>query len=205
MIAPLHAHFPVTLLVATLLVCPSPVSAQHQQLARNSAAPSATRPCSANPVLGSRGEKKSTPKTKHPLPSEPLPACLELKGEALEIQENLQAIARDQQWRIHDNHATEDAWTFVRYLSPEDLDKYAETKIFLEPIAFDDGKAAVTVRTADIGSGFVRVQISARFEGEGKTADTAMTQPATSWSLQSKGVLEKEFLNALQARYKHLE
>lgn len=191
------------LLAATCFLFSLPLYAQ--QPSQNSAAPAATRPCSANPVLGSSSKKKNPPKTKHSLPPEPLPACLELKGEPLEIQETLQVIARDQQWRIHENHATEDAWTFVRYLSPEDLDKYAETKIFLEPIAFDDGKAAVSVRTADIGSGFVRVQIAARFEGEGKTADTAMTQPATSWALQSKGMLEKEFLNALQSRYKHLE
>ncbi len=197
------AFFPAALFSVALLVCSSPLHTQ--QPPQNSATPSATRPCGANPMLASGAKKKNRPKTRHALPPEPAPACLELKGEALEVQETLQAIVRDRQWRIHDNHATEDAWTFVRYLSPEDLDKYAETKIFLEPIAFDDGKAAVSVHTADMGAGFVRVQISARFEGEGKTPDTAMTQPATSWSLQSKGTLEKEFMDALQSRYKHLE
>jgi len=195
---------PRAVLIATAVVVCGSTLFGAQQTAQNSPAPPVTRPCSANPVLASRAKRK-TPKTRQLLPPEPLPACLELKGEPLEIQETLQGIAREQQWRIHDNHATEDAWTFVRYLSPEDLDKYAETKIFLEPIAFDGGKAAVTLRTADIGAGFVRVQISARFEGEGKTADTAMTQPATSWSLQSKGTLEKELLDALQSRYRHVE
>jgi hypothetical protein len=187
------------------LLLNSALPIQPRQAFQNAAPAATTRPCSANPVLASGAKKKNNSKIKHPLPPEPPPACLELKGEPLEIQETLEAIARDLQWRIHDNRAFEDAWTFVRYLSPEDLDKYAETKIFLEPIAFDDGKAAVRVSTTDIGSGFVRVQISARFQGEGKTAGTAMTQPATSWTLQSKGTLEKEFLDALQSRYKHVE
>ena len=175
-----------------------------QQSSQSASANASSRPCSANPVLAPSG-KKNTRKPKHPLPPDPPPACVEVKGETLEIQETLQGVVRDLQWRVHDNHATEDAWSFVRYMNPDELEKYADTKVLIEPVQFEDGKAAVVVRTADIGGGFVRVQISARFEGEGKSADTVMKQPATAWPLNSKGVLEKELVDSLLAHYRHLE
>jgi hypothetical protein len=168
-----------------------------------SAASTTARTCSMNPVLTPSG-KKGARKTKHPLPPEPPPACIEVKGETLEIQEALQAVVRDLRWRVHENHATEDSWSFVRYLNVDELEKYADTKVLVEPVDFEDGKTAVVVRTVDIGGGFVRVQISARFEGEGKSADTVMKQPATSWPLNSKGLLEKELIDALLVHYKHL-
>jgi hypothetical protein len=176
-----------------------------QQPASNTAPTTATRACSANPVLGQGGKKKSAPKTKHPLPPEPLPACMEMKGEPLEIQEVLQAVVRDLKWRIHENHVSEDTWTFVRYMDAGDLEKYADNKVLIEPVDFEDGKAAVLVRTADIGGGFARVQISAQFEGEGKSSDATLKQPATSWPLNSKGTLEKELLTVLETRYQHME
>ncbi len=164
-----------------------------------------TRACSANPVLAPGSRKKEPHKSKHPLPAEPLPACIEVRGEALEIQESLQSAVRENQWRVHENRATEDTWTFVRYINVEELEKYADTKVLLEPVEFEDGKAAVMVRTVDIGGGFVRVQISAQFQGEGKSADAAVKQPGNVWPLTSKGVLEQELLSALQTRYKHVE
>jgi hypothetical protein len=179
--------------------------ARPQQPAANAAPSTVTRACSVNPVLGPGGKKKSAPKTKHPLPPEPLPACMEMKGEPLEIQEALQALVRDLQWRVHENHVSEDTWTFVRYMDADDLEKYADTKVLIEPVNFEDGKAAVLVRTTDAGAGFARVQISAQFEGEGKSSDATLQQPATSWPLVSKGTLEKELLTALAAHYQHVE
>jgi len=106
---------------------------------------------------------------------------------------------------MHESHATEDSWTFVRYLNTDELEKYADTKILIEPLNFEDGKAAVMVRTVDLGGGFVRVQVSAQFEGEGKSADPTFKQPATSWPVATKGLLEKEMLAMLAAGYQHLE
>ena len=191
-------------LIAMIILFVAVVGAA-QQSTPNTAPPVTTRACSANPVLGPRGKKKSAPKTKHPLPPEPLPACLEVKGEPLEIQEELQAVVRDLQWRIHENHATEDTWTFVRYMDAEDLERYADTKVLIEPVDFEDGKAAVLVRTVDIGGGFARVQISAHFEGEGNSSDATLKQPATSWPLNSNGRLEQELIRSLQSRYQHVE
>ncbi len=172
---------------------------------RGTSLSASTRACSANPVLAPGGRKKESHKSQHPLSAEPLPACIEVRGEALEIQESLQSAVRENQWRVHENRASEDTWTFVRYINVEELEKYADTKVLLEPVEFEDGKAAVMVRTVDIGGGFVRVQISAQFQGEGKSADAAVKQPGNVWPLTSKGVLEQELITALQTRYKHVE
>ena len=80
-----------------------------------------SRACSMNPVLMPSG-KKGARKTKRALPPEPPPACIEVKGETLEIQEVLQAVVRDLQWRVRENYATEDSWSFVRYLNVDELE-----------------------------------------------------------------------------------
>ena len=174
-------------------------------LGQSSAPPATGRTCTANPVLSSGGKKKNAPRSKHPLPSEPLPACIEIKGEALEIQESLQTVVRELNWRVHENRASEDSWTFVRSLNVEELEKYADTKVLLEPVEFEYGKAALLVRTTDLGQGFVRVQISAQFQGEGKSSDAIVKQPVTTWPLRSKGTLEQELISLLRSRYRHLE
>lgn len=169
------------------------------------AASSMTRACSANPVLAPADSKKNAHKPKHPLPPEPLPTCLEVKGEGIEIQEFLQTTAREQTWRIGENRSSEDTWSFVRYLDPEELEKYADTKVLIEPVKFTSGKSAVTVRTTDLTDGYSRVQISVHFLGEGKSMDKTWGQPTSQWTLNSKGVQEQELVSALQTRYKPVE
>ena len=68
-----------------------------------------------------------------------------------------------------------------------------------------DGKVAVTVRTADLGDGYNRVQVSANFSGEGASSDKAWAQPGSLWKLASKGILEKELVSSLQTRYKPVQ
>jgi hypothetical protein len=195
----------ILILLTTCFVSSGFSPFQAGQIGQNPSPAPTTRACSANPVLGASKKNKPPHKTKHSLPPEPPPACVEIKGEALEIQESLQAAVRDLKWRVHDNHASEDTWTFVRHLTVEELEKYADTKVLLEPVEFENGKAALLVRTADIGQGFVRVQISAQIQGEGKSSDAAVKQPVTSWPLRSKGTLEQELIAALLSRYKHIE
>jgi len=122
----------------------------------------------------------------------------------MEIQEFLQNTAREQAWRIGENRVSDDTWSFARYLDRDEVEKYADTKVLIEPIQFTSGKAAVTLRTTEIGEGYVRVQIMVHLQGEGKTADKFLGQPESVWSLNSKGVLEQELVTALQARYKPL-
>jgi hypothetical protein len=166
---------------------------------------SSSRPCSVNPVLAPSAKSKTSKKNKHPLPLEALPVCLEVKGQAIEIQEFLQTAVRESQWRIGENHASEDTWSFVRYFNTEELEKYADTKVLIEPVEFTSGKVAVIVRTSDMDNGYVRVQIITHFQGEGKSTDKVWAQPGNSWPLKSRGVLEQEFITALQTRYKPTE
>lgn len=191
------------LLFLAISVCPMSVRSQEPTPPASSEI-AATRPCSANPVLAYSPGKKAK-KLKHPLPPEPPPICIEVKGDPLGIQEFLQNLAREQLWRMGESHASEDMWSFVRYFNPEELDTYAETKVLLEPVSFTSGKASTTVRTTDLGGDFVRVQISVHLQGEGKSTDPTWKQPSTTWPLNSKGVLEKELVTALQIRYKPLD
>jgi len=187
---------------AVLFLCSSAIFTQ--QSAKSSASPSTgfTRACSANLVLAPTAKKQGEHKPKHPLPPEPVPVCVEVKGEAIEVQEFLQAIAREQGWRIGENRESEDTWSFVRYFGADELDTYADTRVLLERVKFTSGKAAVTVRTTDIGEGYVRVQISSQFQGDGKSTDKISGQPGTVWPLNSRGVLEQNLLGALQSHYK---
>jgi hypothetical protein len=85
------------------------------------------------------------------------------------------------------------------------LDKFADLKVLLERVSFSSGKAAVTVRTTDLPEGYVRVQVSTHFQGEGQSNDKISPQPASVWPLVSKGVLEQELVTALQSGYKPLQ
>jgi hypothetical protein len=113
------------------------------------------------------------------------------------VQEFLQSVVREFQWRVGESHASEDTWSFVRCLNDAELEKYADTKVLLEPVEFTGGKVAVLLRTQEIGEGYVRVQIRARFQGNGKPTDSFSGQPATMWPLNSKGTLEQELIGAL--------
>jgi hypothetical protein len=195
----------IYLLFTALFFCGAALQPQAQNSpATPIGATTATRPCSANPILTSAEKKKESHKPKNPLPPEPAPVCVEVKGEGIEIQEFLQKTAREQAWRIGENRLSDDTWSYVRYLDPGELEKYADTKVLIEPIQFTGGKAAVTLRTTDIGEGYVRVHIMAQLQGEGKTSDKVLGQPGSTWTLNSKGVLEQELVTALQTRYKPL-
>ena len=193
------------LLITGLLFCGAALRAQAQSApAPNTGGTAATRACAANPVLTAGEKKKGSPGAKHPLPPEPAPACIEVEGEGIEVQEFLQKTAREQAWRIGENRVTEDTWSFIRYLDADELEKYADTKVLIEPIRFTSGKAAMTVRTTEIGEGYVRVQIIVHVQGEGKSADKVLGQPGSTWKLKSKGGLEQELVTAQQSRYKPL-
>jgi hypothetical protein len=155
-------------------------------------------------VLAPSNKGKHAPKTKQRLPPEPAPACLELKGGGIEVQEFLQNTAREQQWRVGENRASEDTWTFVRYFNSDELSKYADTNVLNEAVKFTSGKAAVLVRTSDIENGYVRVQVTAHFQGNGKSTDKVWAQPGEVWPLNSKGALEQEILKPLQTDYKSI-
>lgn len=192
----------LSILCLAMVMC---VAAKHarpqaaEQPAPKAAVPSGVvRTCSANPGLTSKDKRAA--KSKHPLPAEPAPVCREVAGDAVELQEFLQGQGRTQGWHTGENHASEDSWTYVRYFDADELDKYADTAALAGAVKFSAGKAAVIVRTTDIGGGFVRGQITARFQGEGKSTD-ALGQPATQWPLASSGLLENELIEAIEKNY----
>jgi hypothetical protein len=154
-------------------------------------------------VLTSTSKKAA--KSKHPLPAEPAPVCREVAGEAIGLQEFLQAQGRKQGWRMGENRASEDSWSYVRYFGADELDKYADTASLASAVKFSGGKAAVIVRTTDIDGGFVRVQITAHFQGEGRSTDNVLGQPATQWPLASNGMLENELVTAIEKNYRPLQ
>ena len=162
-IARLRVFFAV--LVVVLAACASGAQTQTPPSVSTPVDSANSRPCSANPVLAPSNKGKHAPKTKHRLPPEPAPACLELKGGGIEVQEFLQNTAREQQWRVGENRASEDTWTFVRYFNSDELNKYADTNVLNEAVKFTSGKAAVLVRTSDSENGYVRVQVTAHFQG----------------------------------------
>jgi hypothetical protein len=198
-------RLPGILAAILFLAGPAPLLTITPQSTTTVSTSSDSRKCSANPVLTLNKKFKSYKKSRHPIPADPPPACIEMKGQPIEIQEFLQSVARDLKWRIGDNHASEVSWTFVRYLNDDELAKYSDTKVLVEPVVFTSGKAAIIVRTTELSEGFARVQIATHIQGDGKSTDQISAQPGTSWPLGSKGVLEGELLSALQSGYKRKE
>jgi len=155
------------------------------------------RPCPVDSKSAAKNKKKV--KAGQTLGGETTRACREVQGSPLEIQEFLEALARDQKWHLGQAQASEDGWSFVRYLEPEELARFAHTEILGGRITWTEGKAAVQVMTTDAGDGFTRVQISAKFLGQGNTRER-FARPTNMWPLASKGVLEGDMLAALEAR-----
>jgi hypothetical protein len=92
----------------------------------------------------------------------------------------------------------------VRYLNDEELAKYGDTKLLVEPVQFAGGRVAVTIRTTQLNDNYARVQITLHIQGEGKSIDKISAQPVV-WPLRSTGVLEHELISALQSRNKPTE
>jgi hypothetical protein len=118
------------------------------------------------------------------------------------VQEFLQSVVREFQWRVGENHASEDTWSIVRCLNDEDLEKYADSKVLLEPVEFTGGKVAVLLR-ARIKRGLRPRAPQHTLPRQWEPTDKFSGQPATMWPLNSKAILEQELIGALQTRFKH--
>lgn len=168
--------------------------------ALNSPSPTHTRPCSSNDILAPKPKAaKESPKNKSAeAPARP-PSCLEVKGDPIQLQEFLQALIRDQKWRIGQEQASAESWTFVRYLEPEELVRFAHTEILGGRIVWTEGKAAVQVTISEGADGFTRVQITTKFLGKGNSKER-FARPTDSWPLVSRGTLEGSMIAALESR-----
>jgi hypothetical protein len=162
------------------------------------------RPCNITPVQKPRKEKdQSKRKDSHDPTVSSTDACLEAQATAIDIQEFFQNYVREQKWKIADEHAAENAWTFYRYLEKDELLDAAKGDSSTTRVVWTGGKAFFQIRTTDLDGGFARVSISATFRGYGENSDQ-FAPPREFWRMNSNGKLEAQLLSALETHFKTL-
>lgn len=162
------------------------------------------RPCNIAPVQKPRKEKDQAKRKSSQEPStSTTDACLEVQATTIDIQEYFQSYVRDQKWKIADEHAAENAWTFYRYLEKDELLNAAKGDSSTSRVVWTGGKAFFQVRTTELEGGFARVAISASFQGYGENPDQ-FAPPREFWRMNSNGKLEGQLLSALETHLKTL-
>lgn len=162
------------------------------------------RPCNITPVQKPRKEKdQAKRKGSHEPTVSSTDACLEVQTTAIDIQEFFQNYVREQKWKIADEHAAENAWTFYRYLEKDELLDAAKGDSSVTRVVWTGGKAFFQIRTTDLDRGFARVSISATFQGYGENPDQ-FAPPREFWRMNSNGKLEAQLLSALETHFKTL-
>jgi hypothetical protein len=160
-----------------------------------------TRPC-APVITGTKPANSTAMPAMSPAdpPEGGLGACLEVQATPIEIREFLQSLARQQRRTTRQQQTSSDLWTFVRHLEKEELSLYAKTDILGGRFTWREGKAFVAVKTAEVADPFIRVQITARFQGRGQTS-LGFARPTDWWQLATKGTLESGMLAALESHF----
>lgn len=163
------------------------------------------RPCKIAAATATSRKETSRNKQKNvqDAPEAATNACLEVHSTSLDIQEYLQAYAREQKWKIADERVSEDTWTFVRNLESKDLLSATKSNPSNSRITWTSGKALVKLWTEELEGGFTRVSISAGFVGYGQNADQFAPQ-RQSWPLDSNGTLESQLISALETHFRSL-
>ena len=186
----------VLLILISLFSLDSPTFAQ-EPVDKSSPSP-LSRPCSA-PAGTSR---KGKPKGKSAATSDPA-ACLEVKQSLVDLHEFFQSYVRDQGWSIDDERIAEDSWIFTRYLTKDELLQFAKEGSYAGRVKWVAGKVIVQVAAHELGGGFTRVEVSARFQGFGQNVDR-FAPPRDTRELDSSGELEKMLISALEAHLKSI-
>jgi hypothetical protein len=195
--------------LATLIAIVGPLATIHAERKQGSTSPQSTvavaaRPCDSNPAGSKR--KKGTNKSRNQKPGgesgSAASTCVEVHSTALDVQEYLQAQGREEKWNLGDEHVAEDAWTFSRKLERDELVRFTKQDANVERVNWTSGAAFVQVNTLELDDGFVRVQISSRFEGYGQSADR-FAPPRESWPLSSNGALENQLISVLGKHFKN--
>jgi hypothetical protein len=195
--------------IATVVAILGPLSAIHAGRRQGSAPTQTavgvvTRPCKSN-LAGSKRAKGAN-KSRNRRPGEETgntaSSCIEVHSKAIEVQEYLQAKGREEKWNLGDEHVAEDAWTFSRKLERDELLRFTNQDANAQPVNWTSGAAFVQVSTLELDDGFVRVQISARFEGYGQGADR-FAPPKETWPLGSNFTLESQLISVLGKHFKN--
>ncbi len=145
--------------------------------------------------------KKKLPKHEKRDPQSKAAACIELAFSPLEIQEYLQSYVRSQQWKIGEEHLTEDSWSFSRELSKDELLSFTNKNANFARVVWSGGTALVQVSTVHVAEGFARTVIRASYRGYGQNADQ-FAQQREYWELESNNNLETSIRSALEAHFK---
>jgi hypothetical protein len=191
-------RFLVVPLLLALSVLILPVSARQAAVSDPAA-----RPCKVagrEPAGGKHPASQKNRNTEH-AETNTGRACLELHSPALDLQEHLQSLVREKQWHISDEQIGESLWSFTLDLSREELLGYTKPDPAAGRVILTGGKAAVLVKTADLGDGYTRLTVSVHFEGYGEAEDTFAMKRA-SWKLSSSGRLESMLTDAWQTRFR---
>jgi len=195
--------------ITTLVAIVGPLSTIHSErnqgaTPRQNTVAVAARPCNSNPAGPKR--KKGTNNSRNQKPGDQSGSapstCIEVLSTALDVQEYLQAQGREEKWNLGDEHVAEDAWTFSRKLERDELVRFTKQDANTERVNWTSGAAFVQVNTLELDDGFVRVQISSRFEGYGQSADRFAPQ-RESWPLSSNGALENQLISILGKHFKN--
>jgi hypothetical protein len=159
------------------------------------------RPCAEGWNNTGPEAKKKRPKNAKEDPQSNAAACIELAVPQLEIQEYLQSYVRSEQWKIGEEHLTEDSWTFSRELSKDELVSATSKNTSAARVTWTGGIALVRVSTVQVADGFARTVIRASFRGYGQNADQ-FAQQREYWELESNNNLETSISSALKAHFK---
>jgi hypothetical protein len=162
----------------------------------------AARPCK-NIASGSKSSKGTTKRNRKKIldDADTAAACLEVRSTVIEIQEYLQNYGREEKWNLSGEHVAEDAWTFSRKLEKEELLGYTKKDANTDRVNWTSGVAFIQVKTLELNAGFVRVQVSARFQGYGQSLDR-FAPPKESWPLSSNATLENQLISILEKHSK---
>ena len=166
---------------------------------QDSSAPLGTRPCKASDH-GELKPKKPIKQKKHrrtEQQDDTANACMEASGTALHIQEQLQSFVREQRLLVSNEDINETTWTFDVGFNKEELLHYASPDSSSSRVDWQDGKAAVVIRSWDLGDGYARTIVSAKFQGFGESSDSFATQ-RSPWPLISNGTLEAKIIEGLR-------
>jgi hypothetical protein len=163
------------------------------------------RPCNiaTAPAKSRKETSRNKQKDAQDTPGPGTNACLEVRSASLDIQEYLQAYAREQKWNIADERVADDTWTFARIVESKELLSATKSNSSNSHVAWTSGKALVKVWTEELEGGFTRVSISAGFVGYGQNADHFAPQ-RQSWPLDSNGTLEAQLISALETHFRSL-
>jgi hypothetical protein len=194
--------------IALLVLAIAPLSAPLAKTTQSTApqGPSvdgAVRPCKniASGSKSSKARKKNGKKNRDDEGANSAETCLEMRSTALEIQEYLQTYGREEKWNLSGEHVAEDAWTFSRKLEKEELLRYTKNDANTDRVNWTSGVAFIQVNTIELNDGFVRVQVSVRFQGYGQSLDR-FAPPKEFWPLKSNATFENQLISVLEKHFK---